>query len=483
MTLVNLNESINKFLGIPYVYGGNSSKGMDCSAFTSSVYKDLGYNIGRTSIQQYTNTKRINLDDVQVGDLMFLKGTQSGRKANQPSHVEIVVDITNLSEGKLKTAGTAKRGTVSATNRNIDLNSNYYKKALLGFGRVSDSNKIKLAKYGMRFEEKQPKVEMTIVKEQPKADPVQCLLCAILNSLGLSKEEFSNTPDPTPLLGGNIEIVIEMGGPKKAYSDDSLEEMFSKIFPMIDIQEEYTEEDIKKIREDKKDHGEAIKKLLGLMDNKKIAKAFNGMQLLKKSNKSDLSELSTVQVEIGDEEYTLFEAKTEKQKASGLMGVKELKDNEGMIFYYDKPQDVSFWMKDTIIPLTICFFNEDFECISVKQGHPLSEKAITEKNVMFVVELNANADVTPGDEIDFPGDDDDYVMQVLGPNGEVQYQLKGGERIVSRRETLILIKKAKRAYSAKNDPSYEAKCKSLGKYIFKVLDGQDNRDPEYVSLT
>jgi hypothetical protein len=36
---------------------------------------------------------------------------------------------------------------------------------LLGFGRVSDSNKIKLAKYGMRFEEKQPKVEMTIVKE------------------------------------------------------------------------------------------------------------------------------------------------------------------------------------------------------------------------------------------------------------------------------------------------------------------------------
>jgi hypothetical protein len=51
----------------------------------------------------------------------------------------------------------------------------------------------------------------------------------------LSKEEFSNTPDPTPLLGGNVEIVIEMGGPKKAYSDDSLEEMFSKIFPMIDV--------------------------------------------------------------------------------------------------------------------------------------------------------------------------------------------------------------------------------------------------------
>jgi hypothetical protein len=55
--------------------------------------------------------------------------------------------------------------------------------------------------------------------------------------------------------------------------------------------------------------------------------------------------------------------------------------------------------------------------------------------------------------------------------------LEGGERIVSRRETLVLIKKALKANNSKEDKDYKA----LGKYIFKVLKGQDSRKPEYVS--
>jgi hypothetical protein len=54
--------------------------------------------------------------------------------------------------------------------------------------------------------------------------------------------------------------------------------------------------------------------------------------------------------------------------------------------------------------------------------------------------------------------------------------LKGGERIVSRRETKILIKKAKKAEASKTDGAYRA----LGRYIFKVLKRQDSREPEYV---
>jgi uncharacterized membrane protein (UPF0127 family) len=42
-----------------------------------------------------------------------------------------------------------------------------------------------------------------------------------------------------------------------------------------------------------------------------------------------------------------------------------LPEDEGMIFYFDPPQKVSFWMKDTKIPLDIVFINEEYEVIKV----------------------------------------------------------------------------------------------------------------------
>ena len=68
-------------------------------------------------------------------------------------------------------------------------------------------------------------------------------------------------------------------------------------------------------------------------------------------------------------------------------------------------------------------------------------------------------------------------MAILGSDNKPQAWLESGERIVSRRETLVLIKKALKAYESKEDKDYKA----LGKYIFKVLKGQDSRDPEYVA--
>jgi hypothetical protein len=68
-------------------------------------------------------------------------------------------------------------------------------------------------------------------------------------------------------------------------------------------------------------------------------------------------------------------------------------------------------------------------------------------------------------------------MKVLAPDGSTQMELKGGERIVSRRETKILLKKAIKANLSQEDKDYKA----LGKYIFKVLKKQDEREPEYVN--
>ena len=186
-----------------------------------------------------------------------------------------------------------------------------------------------------------------------------------------------------------------------------------------------------------------------------------------------------ITIELGDREYKVREADDAVSRAKGLSGITKLPEDGGMIFYFNKPQKVSFWMKDTKIPLDIIFIDEDEEVISVKQGKPMDETLITEDNVLYVVEVNAHSGIQPGDELDF----EDDKMMVLAPDGGIQMKLEGGERIFSRKSTKVLIKKAKKAKSVQKDEAKFIKaCKSLGKYIFKELSAQDKRDPEYVEI-
>lgn len=185
-----------------------------------------------------------------------------------------------------------------------------------------------------------------------------------------------------------------------------------------------------------------------------------------------------MKIEIGDKEYNVIVARTEEEKLKGLQGVTKLEDNEGMLFIYDKPQTVGFWMYDTLIPLDIIFINEDEEVISIYHGETGNKDIAKEDNVKYVLEVNQNSGIQEGDELDI--EDDESEMQVIASDGSVQYKLEGGERIVSRKETKVLIRKAKKADRFKNTDKYENYCKSLGKYIFKVLNGQDSREPEYV---
>ena len=182
-----------------------------------------------------------------------------------------------------------------------------------------------------------------------------------------------------------------------------------------------------------------------------------------------------MKIKINDKEYIVEVAETEDQKETGLQNMYYLPEDEGMLFVYDEPEDVGFWMEDTYIPLDIIFINEDQEVISVKQGKPEDNTLIEEENVLYVVELNSNSGVNAGDQLEFL-DDDEYVMSVLKQDGTSQMELKGGERIVSRKETKVLIRKAKKALDSHSDNDY----KSLGKYIFKVFKKQDSREPDYV---
>ena len=185
-----------------------------------------------------------------------------------------------------------------------------------------------------------------------------------------------------------------------------------------------------------------------------------------------------INIILGNKQQKVREAKTNEEKLQGLQNVKELNQDEGMIFYFDPPQTVEFWMHNTPLPLDIIFINEDQEVIEVYPGKPNDDTLHMVEDTAYVVEVNQGSGIKAGDELEFEDSEEDvkYVMKVLAPDGSSQMDLQGGERIISRRETKILIKKAKKARDSQNPNDF----KTLGRYLFKVFKKQDNRDPEYV---
>ena len=80
---------IISFLNTPYQYGGNSKQGIDCSAFTQTVFKNtLSYNLNRSAREQYKQGISIrNIEDLEFGDLIFFN-TQTNVR---PGHVGIYI--------------------------------------------------------------------------------------------------------------------------------------------------------------------------------------------------------------------------------------------------------------------------------------------------------------------------------------------------------------------------------------------------------
>lgn len=190
-------------------------------------------------------------------------------------------------------------------------------------------------------------------------------------------------------------------------------------------------------------------------------------------------------INIGDKTYKCKIAKSEEDKRQGLMYVENLPPDEGMLFVWDSEDTRQMWMKNTLIPLDIIAINDDDEVIMVYPARPKDETLIPFMSTKYILEVNQNSGIKIGDdfEIDDSDDLDKYVMKVIGSDGGTQFLLQGGERIVSRKETRVLIRKAKKAESVKNDEAaFNRICKSLGKYMFKVLYGQDHRDAQYVQV-
>lgn len=70
-----LVNTAKKYIGVPYVWGGTTPAGFDCSGFTSYVYRNaLGKEIGRTTWNQISNGKKVPLNQAKIGDLIIFYG-------------------------------------------------------------------------------------------------------------------------------------------------------------------------------------------------------------------------------------------------------------------------------------------------------------------------------------------------------------------------------------------------------------------------
>jgi len=74
----------------------------------------------------------------------------------------------------------------------------------------------------------------------------------------------------------------------------------------------------------------------------------------------------------------------------GLMFRKNLPINAGMFFQFEKEDYLSFWMKNTYIPLDIIYVNGRYQIVDIKSAKPMNTKSmISKKLAKFVVEVNA----------------------------------------------------------------------------------------------
>jgi cell wall-associated NlpC family hydrolase len=113
---------IIKYLDTPYKYGGTTKDGIDCSAFTQVLFKDVfNVNLERSARLQFTQGKEIlGKDQLQFGDLVFF----NTRKRVKPGHVGIFIG-----ENLFAHASSEKGVTISS------IDYDYYSKRYMGARR------------------------------------------------------------------------------------------------------------------------------------------------------------------------------------------------------------------------------------------------------------------------------------------------------------------------------------------------------------
>lgn len=114
----------------------------------------------------------------------------------------------------------------------------------------------------------------------------------------------------------------------------------------------------------------------------------------------------TVTSSSGTHRFIAEVARTPDEQSRGMMFRPSVAPDRGMIFPYDPPQPVAFWMKDTLIPLDIIYIRPDRTIARITTAVPLSEAQVPSgEPVAAVFEIAggraAELGIKPGDRVEW----------------------------------------------------------------------------------
>jgi len=112
-------EEAEKWMGVPYCWGGENSSCVDCSGFVKQVFEKVNIFLPRTAADQYIFSEKVFYDNRQIADLVFFKFN------NKISHVGIYIGNNEFIHSAF---------SIGVSVQSLD--NDYFKNNFAGYGRV-----------------------------------------------------------------------------------------------------------------------------------------------------------------------------------------------------------------------------------------------------------------------------------------------------------------------------------------------------------
>jgi uncharacterized membrane protein (UPF0127 family) len=118
--------------------------------------------------------------------------------------------------------------------------------------------------------------------------------------------------------------------------------------------------------------------------------------------------LPTTALSINGHKIIAEVASTLETRATGLMNRFSLKPDTGMLFVFERPEPLAFWMKNTFIPLSIAFLDVDGRILNIEDMAPQTETSHWSKGpALFALEMRkgwfVERGIRPGDRVEGVG--------------------------------------------------------------------------------